>query len=230
MSALRERFPNERYIYYSDNRFVPYGIRNSNFLKDRFYTISDELKKAGAQITVVGCNTMGVTLGLDPDFKPPSAVSWIYPEAYPEREDTLIMTTPLSAQSHYIKTLSAEGAELLCDGALAGMSEASGGISPEIEERLCGMPRLNRKRTAVTLGCTHYIYFAETVARLTGAVRIYDGLQGAVERAARLITGEEEQGLEFVFSGSDESERYSRIFSEVVGKRMRTAEKRRGNR
>lgn len=216
LSALIKKFPNERYIYYSDNRFAPYGNRNGDFLADRFYSVTNELKKAGAHLAVVGCNTMGVTLGLTDAVKAPIPVAWIYPEAYPEKEDTLIMTTPLSARSDYVGALRSRGAEILCDGALAAMAEEAGGCSEEIEKRLKGMAALNKKRTAVALGCTHYLYFRKAVTDLCGAVKIYDGVRGAVRRAARYITDTEPYSLEWRFSGADESEKYIKVYSETV--------------
>lgn len=243
LASLRKKFPHEEYIYYSDNRFQPYGIRNSDFLKERFHAVSEELALMGVELTVVGCNTMSVTVGLKGGIETNMDSVWICPEAHPEREKTLIMATPLSERSDYIVSLKEKGARVLSDGALAGIIEglyegcgegtSSSVLEKEAEKILKAEPLLSDGWEAVSLGCTHYIYFRKLIARLSGAERIYDGVSPAVLRAAnhienfrKLRGGRRENfvrrapcgngGVRFIFSGADESQKYGRIFSKIA--------------
>ena len=60
LSVLKEitrLLPTEKYIYYSDNAYCPYGEKTPEFIQDRARAITDTLLEKGADIIVVACNT-----------------------------------------------------------------------------------------------------------------------------------------------------------------------------
>ena len=60
LSVLKEitrLLPDEKYIYYSDNAYCPYGEKSPEFIRVRACAITEELLRRGADIIVVACNT-----------------------------------------------------------------------------------------------------------------------------------------------------------------------------
>jgi glutamate racemase len=60
LSVLREivrLLPDEKYIYYSDNAYCPYGDKSAEYIIGRCRTITELLLSKGADIIVVACNT-----------------------------------------------------------------------------------------------------------------------------------------------------------------------------
>ena len=60
LSVLREILrilPGERYIYFSDNAFCPYGDKSPDFIQDRCRKICDHFLSKGADVMVLACNT-----------------------------------------------------------------------------------------------------------------------------------------------------------------------------
>lgn len=216
LKALSDKYPNERYIYYSDNLFAPYGTRNTEYLTNRLLEISSRVISEGADEIVVGCNTMGI--GAAPRTAALCAVPlvWIYPDAMPEKEKTLVMCTPLAARSDRVRALEKRGAVVYANAKLATMAERAGGINAELEKYLEEELKPFCGTEAVTLGCTHYIFFKEAVRRITRARVVRDGVSEVVSRAAKYFTDEEKGSLEFRFSGRDESEFYRRVFYDIV--------------
>jgi glutamate racemase len=60
LSVLKELlniYPEARYYYFSDDAFAPYGSKTDEFITKRAIVITEELKKQGADLIVVACNT-----------------------------------------------------------------------------------------------------------------------------------------------------------------------------
>lgn len=60
LSVLKEitrLLPAEKYIYYSDNKYCPYGEKTKEFIVGRMISITEELLRSGVDIIVVACNT-----------------------------------------------------------------------------------------------------------------------------------------------------------------------------
>lgn len=60
LSVLRAIFdilPNEKYLYFADSAFCPYGDKTVEYIQERCRTISEDLIRQGADIIVVACNT-----------------------------------------------------------------------------------------------------------------------------------------------------------------------------
>lgn len=57
LRALVEMLPYEKYLYYADSAFCPYGEKTPEYIIDRCRHISDLLAQKGADIIVAACNT-----------------------------------------------------------------------------------------------------------------------------------------------------------------------------
>ena len=54
---IRKLLPAERYLYFADNAFCPYGTKSQEFIRERAREIAELLVRRGADILVVACNT-----------------------------------------------------------------------------------------------------------------------------------------------------------------------------
>lgn len=54
---IRRLLPTERYLYFADNAFCPYGTKSQAFIQERARDITELLVRRGADIIVVACNT-----------------------------------------------------------------------------------------------------------------------------------------------------------------------------
>jgi glutamate racemase len=58
LQAMRAEMPHERFIYWSDSAFAPYGERSDEFVTDRSHFITEQLiAKGNVKTVVVACNT-----------------------------------------------------------------------------------------------------------------------------------------------------------------------------
>lgn len=57
LKALRQRMPQEDFVYISDQGHAPYGERGDEFVRDRSQALTEALVGFGAKAIVVACNT-----------------------------------------------------------------------------------------------------------------------------------------------------------------------------
>jgi len=57
LKALRQRMPQEHFIYIADSGYAPYGERSDAFVRDRSRVLTEALAGFGAKAIVVACNT-----------------------------------------------------------------------------------------------------------------------------------------------------------------------------
>lgn len=216
LAELVKKFPDNRFTYYSDNRYAPYGSRNIDYLKWRVHTVCDELKARGAQAIALGCNTAGSNLASELRASYSLPIAAVSPEAYPEREKTLIMCTPLTALSRGVREYVERGAAVYADPALVPLIERHRFDLRPVAEYV--LPKLKEySPEAVSLGCTHYVYLAEYVSSALG-VRLYDGCARAASELAPFAGGCGDGSVTFVFSGENESEAYGILLNKLVSR------------
>jgi glutamate racemase len=90
LQAMRAEMPHERFIYWSDSAFAPYGERSDEFVTDRSHFITEQLiAKGNVKTVVVACNTATAVaieslreqfprlpfVGVEPALKPAMAVT-----------------------------------------------------------------------------------------------------------------------------------------------------------
>ena len=203
LAQLVSRFPDNKFTYYSDNRYAPYGSRNIGYLKWRVHAVCTELKERGADILALGCNTAGSNLYDELRASLSVPVTAVRPEAYPDKEKTLIMCTPLTARSEWMKAYADSGAGIYADPALVPLIERHRFDLTPVAEYV--LPKIEEfAPEAVSLGCTHYVYLARYISSALG-VKLYDGCARAASELAPFVSNGG-SGVSFVFSGENESE------------------------
>lgn len=200
LRALRARLPQEDFFYFADTRFLPYGDRPEAFLKERGVLIAEALVRRGAKALVIACNTATAAaaeairaavdlpiVALEPGVKPAVALT---------RSGVIgVLATTRTLQSERFQRLVGNHAHHLrviaqaCPG-LAEAIETVGPGSAEVERLLDAFvePLAAAGADVVVLGCTHYPWVAEAIARrLPAGVTLLDTGEPVARQLERLL-------------------------------------------
>ena len=203
LRALRGRLPREDFFYFADTRFLPYGDRSEAFLKERGVLIAEALARRGAKALVIACNTAtaaaaeairAVTalpvVALEPGVKPAAGLT--------KTGVIGVLATTRTLESERFGRLVGNHANHLrvvvqaCPG-LAEAIETEGPDSPQVAALLdlFVAPLAQAGADVVVLGCTHYPWVAEGIARRmpAGAVLLDTGEPVARQLERLLATG-----------------------------------------
>ena len=200
LSALRARLPNEEFFYFADTRFLPYGERPEVFLKERGVLIAEALARRGAKALVIACNTATAAaaeairaatalpvVALEPGVKPAAALS---------KSGVIgVLATTRTLQSERSQRLGGNHASHCqvvvqpCPG-LAEAIETQGPESTEVAALLDVFvaPLAAAGADVVVLGCTHYPWVAESIARrMPAGVTLLDTGEPVARQLERLL-------------------------------------------
>lgn len=248
LSVLREILkilPREKYVYYADNAFCPYGEKSPEFIRQRGRIITDYLLGRGADIIVIACNTAtGAAIstlrkeyanvpfiGMEPAVKPAALSSKSGIIGVLATAGTLKASKYLNTKGIY------EGDVKIVEHVGIGFVElVEKGIQdgPEAERtvRASLAPLLDAGADRIVLGCTHYPFLIAPIERIAGSgVQIIDP---APSVARHLLEVMEEKGLrksdasvsvspdvEIVASGDDAPSKrlYELVLKDIKDKR-----------
>lgn len=200
LRALRDRLPNEDFFYFADTRFLPYGDRPEVFLRERGVLIAQAMVRRGAKALVIACNTATAAaaeairaavdlpiVALEPGVKPAVALS---------KSGVIgVLATTRTLQSERFQRLVGNHAHQhqviaqACPG-LAEAIESLGPDSPEIGRLLDTFvqPLAAAGADVVVLGCTHYPWVAEGIARrMPPGTTLLDTGEAVAKQLERLL-------------------------------------------
>jgi len=200
LAALISNLPEEKYVYFGDSHNAPYGVRETEAVKELTFNVVNYLMKYNIKALVVACNTAtsaAVTelrntydipiIGMEPALKP--AI-----EKY-KSKDIIVMATPVTLREKKFNNLIQQFnrpeniIKLPCPG-LVELIEVSGGESQEIISYLESLfaPFDLAKVGSIVLGCTHYIFIRDTLKKIIGnEIELIDGNRGTTNRLHRLL-------------------------------------------
>ena len=183
LSVLREiikLLPRERYVYFADNAFCPYGEKSPEFIRERGRVITDLLLGKGADIIVVACNTATAAaistlrkeyrnkfIGMEPAVKPAALSSKSGVIGVLATTGTLKGSKYLTTKGLYeddVKIVERVGkgfVELVENGILEG-PEAEATVRKSLR------PLLKAGADRIVLGCTHYPFLSGVISKLAG--------------------------------------------------------------
>ncbi|MBN1902667.1 glutamate racemase [Candidatus Sumerlaeota bacterium] len=192
--------PRERFVYYADSGFAPYGHKSREEIKERCYSITEILLKRGVKALVVACNTATSSavedmrrgfsipiVGMEPALKP------AYEANLPGK--ILVLGTPFTINEPKYQNLlkrfisNKEIVSLPCPG-LVELIEKGDINSPELKSRLKELFRglAPEEFSCVVLGCTHFIYLKSILREIIGApVQFFDGNFGTARQLKRVL-------------------------------------------
>lgn len=200
LRALRGRLPQEDFFYFADTRFLPYGDRPEVFLRERGVLIAEALARRGAKALVIACNTATAAaaeairaagalpvVALEPGVKPAASLT---------RSGVIgVLATTRTLASERFGRLVGNHANHLkvvaqaCPG-LAEAIESEGPASPAVAALLDTFvaPLVAANADVVVLGCTHYPWVAEAIARrMPAGVALLDTGEPVARQLERLL-------------------------------------------
>jgi glutamate racemase len=201
LRAVRRLLPQARLLYVADSGFAPYGEREASFVQQRSMAIAQFLRRQGAQLLVVACNTATAAavqllreqltgcpiVGVEPGVKPAAAAT---------RNGRIgVLATGGTLRSGRFQLLAqahAAHVELYlqpCPGLAAAIEggDLDAAALLQVIERCCAPLRAAAVDTVV-LGCTHYVFVAHHIqAALGPSVRLIDTAEAVARRTAQLL-------------------------------------------
>lgn len=175
---IRKLLPEERYIYFSDNAHCPYGEKSREYIIERSREITRFLLDKGCDIIVVACNTATAAaiavlreefpvrfIGMEPAVKPAvkstrTGVVGVLATAGTLKADKYLNTREKFSEGVKITEHVGQGfVELVEKGCLTGR-EAEDVVRASLK------PLLDEEADRIVLGCTHYPFLWETIAKI----------------------------------------------------------------
>lgn len=180
---IRKLLPEERYIYFSDNAHCPYGEKSREYIIERSREITRFLLDKGCDIIVVACNTATAAaiavlreefpvrfIGMEPAVKPAvkstkTGVVGVLATAGTLKADKYLNTREKFSEGVKITEHVGQGfVELVEKGCLTGR-EAEDVVRASLK------PLLDEGADRIVLGCTHYPFLWDTIAKI--ALELY---------------------------------------------------------
>lgn len=205
ISVLREMvrlMPKENFWFFGDSINAPYGTKTVEQVRELTIKNVAWMAEKGIKGIVIACNTATSAainqlreiytdipvVGIEPAVKP----------AVMQKKDAkvLVLATPGTVQGVKFKTLMAQYEKQAtvipvgCPG-LMEFVEAGTLEGEELEQYLIKLlyPYLSGGMDAVVLGCTHYPFVRDTIAKVMGSGPvILDGSEGTARELLRRLT------------------------------------------
>jgi glutamate racemase len=203
---LYDALPNESLIYLGDGKRCPYGSRSRDEVLQFTEEAVERLLAEGCKMVVVACNTATAVaikylrekypnipfVGLEPAVKPAALTT--------QSGVIGVLATERSLQGdHFRRAEEKYGAEVTILKAVGeGFVEAveqNEENTPETEAlvRKAVEPLVKGGADKIVLGCTHYPFLRDVIARVAGSeVEIIDSSEAVARRVATLL---DENGL-----------------------------------
>lgn len=201
LREIRARLAQESLIYVADSRYVPYGEKSPDFIRERSRLIADFLLAQGAKALVLACNTATAAAVAElRDLYPALPIVGMEPAVKPAAEATRSGVVGVLATTGTLK--SAKFAALLdrfahdvrvitqpCPG-LVECIESGALDSAATRELLNGFvePLLAQGCDTLILGCTHYPFIKPLLRELVPAsVSLIDTGEAVARQLQRLL-------------------------------------------
>ena len=192
---LLRLLPNEDYLYFGDNKNAPYGTKSREQVQTLTLAAAEHLLSFHPKALVIACNTAtSAAIGLLREKYPDEIIIGIEPALKPAIEanpDGVIgvMATPLTLKEEKFQRLSAQypGMQVVSIPAPGLVERIEAGEDPDkmeafLKDLLAQYPKMD----AIVLGCTHYPFVGELLAKITGAT-VLDGGEGTARHTARRL-------------------------------------------
>ena len=218
---IRKVLPDEKYVYFADNAYCPYGEKEPEQILDRAREISDFLLYKGADIIVVACNTATAAaiaalreeyskpnprvnaltqgridhirfIGMEPAVKPAALHTRSGVIGVLATAGTLSADKYLNTKGQYENDVRI--IEHVGDG-FVELVERGIVNGPEAESvvRASVQPLLDEGADHIVLGCTHYPFLQDTIRAIAGPdVKIIDPAPAVAQQLLKVM---EEEGI-----------------------------------
>ena len=180
LREIRHLMPSADLLYVADSGHAPYGERSAAFIAARVDTIATFFHQAGVTAIVVACNTASAVAALALRARFDMPVVAIEPAIKPAAQRTRsgvigVLATPRTLQSPSIARLvdaHGRGVRVLMQACPGWVEQVERGeLAGERTEALVARqidPLLAQGADTLVLGCTHYPFLRDVIARLAG--------------------------------------------------------------
>lgn len=203
LGELLKRLPTEDYVYFGDTLHIPYGDKPPEEVMRYCREAVDQLLLRRCKAIVIACNTATSVaastlrqelplpvIGMEPALKPASLL--------PGDGQVLVLATHVTLTLPKFKALmeryGQHAVPVSCSG-LMECVEAGELHGQRVHELLAQLlaPWLDKPVKAVVLGCTHYVFLRDEIARFFAPdVPLIDGNEGTARQLKNRL---EENGL-----------------------------------
>lgn len=234
LSALRERFPSEDFVYLGDTARLPYGTKSATTVQRYAVNAAAHLEGHEVKLLVVACNTASsYALGALESSASIPVVGVVEPGvraaiATGAARVGVIGTEGTIRSGAYQRALSDRAAavevEAVACPLLVPLAEEGWGDHP-ITDQVASTylaPLLDWGVQTVILGCTHYPLLRPSLQRVAGPdVRLVDSARAVAETVAGahsdLLSSKNRQGAVRI-ELTDASDRFLRITRAILGR------------
>ena len=234
MKELQNRLPDEGFVFFADQKNVPYGGKSKEELVVLTSKIMEFLTGQKIKMAVVACNTATCYAleELRNNFSIP--IVGVVPAIKPAVEQTKVgkialISTPATAQSQYVTDLInkyANNAVVLRIGC-AGLEDVveTGQLHGSKTSELLNKYVTPLKREGIdhlVLGCTHYPFLKEEIASILGpTVTLIDSGLAVANRVEHLLDENNLRNtsgkqIDRFFTNKDADD-FSKVASELLG-------------
>lgn len=192
------------YVFVCDEQ-GPYGDKDDAFVLNRTFLACDKLKRRGAEIIVLACNTATNVairklreydnsvnyIGIEPAVKP----------ALNSCNKIAVALTPAAARQEKFIKLIGQGGDRIKLITLAS-------LAPDIEKAYSNSDMMKslakelccrcRDCDGLVLGCTHYLFLKDYISDMCPDLKIFDGNDGVARRLYRFTGHMGNSSIEFI--------------------------------
>ena len=205
LNELRQKFPSERFIYFGDNLYAPYGEKTEEEICERSEACARFLIDKGVKVIVIACNTASsaAKMQLRNEFSVPiiAMEPAVRPAAQVIKGDgcALVLATSATLKlPSYQALVRSLGKEMQFYGipcpsfvTLVEQGKLSGDeVEDEIRAQL--QPFRNKPVQAIVLGCTHFVHLRTIIEQqaqeLFGDILVIDGNGGTANQLHRILS------------------------------------------
>lgn len=250
LEALRERLPNERFVYLGDTARLPYGSKSADTVRRYARQAASKLVAREVKLLVIACNTASAVAvdDLCEAFAPLPVVGVVEPGAAAACAASVtghVLVTGTEGTisgGAYQRALLRRRPELHVHAvacplfvALAEEGWTDGPIAEAVVRRYLEIELAGPERTRVdtlVLGCTHFPVLRDVIARVCGrGVTLVDSAHTTAEAVAGILA---ERGLArgpspdmaptMGFLATDAPERFARVGGVFLGRTVLAGE------
>ena len=235
LKELVKQMPNEKYLYFGDSAFAPYGEKKRDEIRERCISICDNFVKKGVKAIVIACNTATSAcvnvlrkrypdipiVGMEPALKP--AVD------QKSKQHVIVMATPFTLREEKFENLmsryeSEHQIDKLPTPQLVKIVEG-GKLHDDalVLETLHSYfaPYDLKSVDSIVLGCTHFVFYRDKIREIVGDdITIIDGNYGTCKHLQDLLRQKDALQLtpgnhEVIIENSSDDERYIELSKEL---------------
>ncbi|HHW89378.1 MAG TPA: glutamate racemase [Clostridiales bacterium] len=233
LKACADILPYENFVYYGDTKNSPYGNLDDQKITRLTFDAVDRLISRSVKAVVIACNTATAAainalrnkhdieiIGIEPAIKPACIMT---------NDKILVMLTKAAARQTKLQSLIKQcGPQkvIICPlSDLARNIEQNIGRFGELEEYINKIlsPYKDYDIKAVVLGCTHYIFVKNIIAKVFPQAVLYDGNAGVARYLKNMLINKgllndqtQKGNIEFFSSDNKYQSIYQNLWSKYI--------------